>query len=90
MHIAVHAHYDDLHDRHRVGHSIFFSDEELVRSDWATFTMMSNIRFPFLERFEFVGVSIWLLVIIPNMSLYIWAASKGAKKMWHIKQKNKL
>lgn len=66
---------------------VFFSGGELLKTDWATFTMLKIIKFPFLERFEYIGVSLWLLVIVPNLLMYSWAATKGLKRTFAWKQK---
>lgn len=66
---------------------VFFSGGELLKTDWATFTMLKIIKFPFLERFEYIGVSLWLLVIVPNLLMYSWAATKGLKRTFLWKQK---
>lgn len=66
---------------------VFFSGGELLKTDWATFTMLKIIKFPFLERFEYIGVSLWLIVIVPNLLLYSWAGTKGLKRTFAWKQK---
>lgn len=66
---------------------VFFSGGELLETNWATFTMLKVIKFPFLERFEFIGVSLWLMVILPNLFMFCWAASKGVKRIFGWRQK---
>lgn len=65
----------------------FFSPGELLRTDWATFTMLKIIKMPIIERFEFFGVSLWMLIILPNLVLYLWAATKGCKRVLGYQQK---
>ncbi|MGG1516026.1 GerAB/ArcD/ProY family transporter [Paenibacillus oryzisoli] len=66
---------------------VFFSGGELLKTNWATFTMLKVIKFPFLERFEFIGVSLWLMVILPNLLFFCWAASKGLKRIFAWQQR---
>ncbi|MEC0264534.1 GerAB/ArcD/ProY family transporter [Paenibacillus anseongense] len=66
---------------------VFFSGGELLKTNWATFTMLKVIKFPFLERFEFIGVSLWLMVILPNLLFFCWAASRGVKRIFAWQQK---
>ncbi|QHW35587.1 GerAB/ArcD/ProY family transporter (plasmid) [Paenibacillus rhizovicinus] len=66
---------------------VFYSGGELLKTDWATFTMLKIIKFSFLERFEYIGVSLWLLVIVPNLLMYSWAATRGLKRTFAWKQK---
>ena len=38
--------------------------------------MFKIVRLPNLERFEFIAVSFWMLVILPNMCFYLWALQR--------------
>lgn len=62
----------------------YYSEGKLVRTIWATLTLFSFISFPFIERFEFVVVCFWMLIIIPNLCLYLWAAYRGAIQLVNI------
>ncbi|WP_284646394.1 GerAB/ArcD/ProY family transporter [Paenibacillus silviterrae] len=65
----------------------YFSPNQLLQTVWATFTMFKIVMFPFLERFEYVAISVWMLVILPNLALYLWASTKGLKRIFGWKQK---
>ncbi|MFJ8064512.1 GerAB/ArcD/ProY family transporter [Psychrobacillus sp. NPDC096426] len=56
----------------------YYSEGKLTKTIWATLTLFSFISFPFMERFEFVAVCFWMLIILPNLCLYLWAAYRGA------------
>ncbi|KZE68750.1 spore gernimation protein GerB [Fictibacillus phosphorivorans] len=64
----------------------FFSEEQLARNIWATLSMVKIVQVSFVERFDFVFVSIWCLVILPNITLAIWCSSRVAKLMLNIRQ----
>ncbi|WML47834.1 GerAB/ArcD/ProY family transporter [Neobacillus sp. PS3-34] len=66
---------------------IFFSEESLKRTIWPVLSMFKIVRLPNLERFEFIAVSFWMLIILPNLCAYLWAASKGFSRLFNIKQK---
>ncbi|MEC2056254.1 GerAB/ArcD/ProY family transporter [Peribacillus psychrosaccharolyticus] len=66
---------------------IFYSQKQLELTIWPTLTMTSVIQLPFIQRFEYITVSWWALVIIPNMALSLWAASRGVKVLLNVKQK---
>jgi spore germination protein AB len=66
---------------------VYFSPHQLEKTIWAALTMLSIVKFPFIERFEYIAVSLWLLVILPNLTLFLWLASKGVKEVFHIKQR---
>ncbi|ANE48934.1 hypothetical protein SY83_14495 [Paenibacillus swuensis] len=69
---------------------VFFSGGELLKTGWATFTMLKVIQFPFLERFEYLGVSLWLVIVITNLMVFSWIATRGLKRIFSWKQKNSL
>ncbi|WP_139488881.1 GerAB/ArcD/ProY family transporter [Brevibacillus dissolubilis] len=60
---------------------LYFEGEQLMKTAWATFTMYKIIQFPFLERFEFLAVSLWMLIIMPNILLYMWASIRGFRRL---------
>ncbi|WP_341302861.1 GerAB/ArcD/ProY family transporter [Lysinibacillus sp. FSL H8-0500] len=62
----------------------YYSNEEIVKTVWATLTLFSFISFPFIERFEFMAVCFWMLIILPNLCLYLWAAYRGAIRLVNI------
>ncbi|MCM3763000.1 spore germination protein [Alkalihalobacillus oceani] len=66
---------------------VFYSEEQLNRTIWATLTLFKVIELPFLERFEYIGISIWLILITPNIALSLWAASRCAKRVFHMNQR---
>jgi spore germination protein (amino acid permease) len=66
---------------------MFFASDSLEKIIWPVLSMFKIVRLPNLERFEFIAVSFWMLIILPNMCLYLWAASKGFSRILHRKQK---
>jgi spore germination protein (amino acid permease) len=64
----------------------FFAENGLARTIWPLFSMFKIVRLPNLERFEFIAVSFWMLIILPNLCCYLWAASKGFKRIMNWKQ----
>lgn len=65
----------------------YFSGEQLSKTIWATLQLFSIVQFPFFERVEFLAVCFWLLIILPNLCLYVWAAHRGLKSMINISAK---
>jgi len=62
----------------------YYSEGKLLKTIWATLTLFSFISFPFMERFEFVAVCVWMLIILPNLCLYLWAAYRGTLRLVNI------
>ncbi|MGE6377104.1 GerAB/ArcD/ProY family transporter [Peribacillus muralis] len=66
---------------------VFYSQKQLVMTIWPTLSMTSIVEFPFIQRFEYIDVSWWAIVIIPNMTISLWAASRGFKRLFNVPQK---
>lgn len=62
----------------------YYSEDELLKTVWATLSLFSFISFPFIERFEFFAVCFWMLIILPNLCLYLWAAYRGTLRFINI------
>ncbi|MGB5945831.1 GerAB/ArcD/ProY family transporter [Paenisporosarcina sp.] len=59
----------------------FFSEGQLNKTIWATLSLFGVIKLPFIERFELIAVCYWLLIILPNLCFYLWAAYRGTIRM---------
>jgi spore germination protein (amino acid permease) len=58
----------------------YFSPGQLENTNWPTLSLFKIVKLPFIERTEYVAVSFWLLIILPNLLLYMWAAVRGVKR----------
>ncbi|MDQ0243145.1 spore germination protein (amino acid permease) [Bacillus fengqiuensis] len=65
----------------------FYSEKQLSAVIWPYLTMSSSLEFSMIQRFELVFVSVWVLVIVPCVILYLWCASRLAKEVFKVKQK---
>ncbi|UOY93588.1 spore germination protein [Ectobacillus sp. JY-23] len=68
--------------------TILFNVNQLDNTPWATLTIWKFVELPFVERFEYIGVVMWSLVMFPNICLYIWSATRIGKQLFHIKQQS--
>jgi spore germination protein AB len=68
----------------------FFSEMTLEKTIWPVLSMFKIVQIPNLERFEFIAVSYWMLVILPNICLYFWAATRGIKRVLGFKQRKSI
>ncbi|KKB38614.1 GerAB/ArcD/ProY family transporter [Bacillus thermotolerans] len=69
---------------------MYFTKEHLAEVFWPTLTLWKIVDLPFMERLEYVGVALWLFVILPNLCLYLWSATRGLKQLFSIRQKKSL
>ena len=65
----------------------FFSPKQLDVTIWASLSMFTIVKFPFIERFEYVIIPLWLLVVLPNLLMFMWAMTRGGKALFRVKQK---
>jgi spore germination protein (amino acid permease) len=65
----------------------YFSGGQLERTIWGTLSLFKIVRFPFIERFEYVAITFWVLLILPNLMFYLWSASRGIARILDKKEK---
>ncbi|GEC92576.1 GerAB/ArcD/ProY family transporter [Brevibacillus brevis] len=69
---------------------LYFQGEQLKHLIWATLMMMKIVEFPFLERFEFVSISLWMLIMLDNLLLNLWVAMRGVHHIGGFKERKAL
>jgi spore germination protein AB len=65
----------------------YFSEGQLQRNVWATLSMFKIVEMPFVERFEYIGIASWFVVILPNICISLWAGTRMLKRTFRVKQK---
>ncbi|ESU31338.1 hypothetical protein G3A_17150 [Bacillus sp. 17376] len=65
----------------------YFSEAQLAKSIWATLEMWKIVSIPFVERFEYIGIANWNLIILPNICIALWGASMILKRSFKLRQK---
>jgi spore germination protein (amino acid permease) len=65
----------------------FYSEEQLNKTIWATLTLFKVVQLPFMERFEYIGISMWMFLIAPNIAVSLWGASRCAKRIFTMNQR---
>ncbi|MGV3488828.1 MAG: GerAB/ArcD/ProY family transporter [Tuberibacillus sp.] len=66
---------------------MYYPRGQLIHVLWPTIEMWKIVDLPFMERFEYIGITIWFFTILPNVCLALWAASRGVKRLFHFNQK---
>jgi spore germination protein (amino acid permease) len=64
----------------------YYSEKQLAGTVWATLSMWKIVEMPFVERFEYIGIATYALVILPNICLAMWSSSRGVKQLFGVKQ----
>lgn len=65
----------------------YFPIALLQKSIWATLEMWKIVKLPFIERFEYLGLANWALIILPNVAISLWVGSRVAKRVFHVSQR---
>lgn len=68
----------------------YFSLHDFQRMDWPVLRLFKSVSFSFLERFDYIIIAEWMMVVIPSLSLMMWAITHGMKRLYKIPQKNTL
>ncbi|MEK4509941.1 GerAB/ArcD/ProY family transporter [Paenibacillus sp. FSL K6-2524] len=66
---------------------VYFSSDQMLRSIWPSINMLKIVKYPFLERLEFVVISVWMLMVLTGILINTWAVTRGFKRMWNLNQK---
>ncbi|MFG6494670.1 GerAB/ArcD/ProY family transporter [Fictibacillus sp. UD] len=69
---------------------VYYNQEQLQHTIWATLTLWKIVDLPFAQRFEYAGIALWLFVILPNLCIGLWSVSRGLHRLYKIKQKSAL
>lgn len=69
---------------------LYFNQDVLHQLPWATLIMVKIVHFSFLERFEYVFIFIWLLVVISPICISLWACTRIIKRAFSIPPKASL
>ena len=65
---------------------VYFSEAQLEKTVWATLTLFTVIKLPFVERIEIFIICFWMIIILPNLCLFSWAAYRGFSRIKKIKE----
>lgn len=65
----------------------YFSARDLGDIEWSTITLFKNVSYTFVERLDYLLIAEWMMVIIPNIAIYMWAITIGMKRLYKIPQR---
>ncbi|PET44471.1 spore gernimation protein GerH [Bacillus sp. AFS001701] len=66
---------------------LLLSEKQIEHVIWARIYIAKLIHFPFLERFEYILLSSFLIKVISILALLLWSSSRGLKLIFKWKQK---
>ncbi|PWU66956.1 GerAB/ArcD/ProY family transporter [Gracilibacillus dipsosauri] len=68
----------------------YFSRDQLLKLEWTVLDMFKIQNLTFIERFDYIVIAEWMMVVVPNMILLMWAITYGIKRLYQVKQKTTL
>ncbi|MED1865994.1 GerAB/ArcD/ProY family transporter [Fictibacillus nanhaiensis] len=66
---------------------LFISEKQIQTTIWARININALAKFSFVERFEYILLSLYLIKIVTIITLMLWASSRGIKLISKKKQK---
>lgn len=69
---------------------VFYNKEQIQHITWPTLTMAKIPEVPFIERMEYIVISIYVLVVLPIIAVSIWAATRVIKQLFAVQQRRSL
>ncbi|RED59238.1 GerAB/ArcD/ProY family transporter [Cohnella lupini] len=64
---------------------MYFSQGQLLRTIWPSLNLISMLEIPLMQRLEYFILSVWLIKILANISLSLWAACHSLKLSFRVK-----
>jgi spore germination protein (amino acid permease) len=68
----------------------FYSEKQLASTIWPELSITKVIKFSYLERFEYLYISMYIIIVISLLALLLWCSSRGLKKVFNKTQKTAL
>jgi spore germination protein (amino acid permease) len=65
----------------------FYSESQLKEKIWPELSLIKIIRLSYLERFEYIYISMYLVIVSSLLSLLLWCSTRGLKRIFKKKQK---
>jgi spore germination protein (amino acid permease) len=65
----------------------FYSGSQLKETLWPELSLTKVIRLSYLERFEYIYISMYLIIVSALLSLLLWCSTRGLKRIFKKKQK---
>lgn len=68
----------------------YYSPQYFNKMDWAGLTLFKSVSFSFMERFDYLIITEWMMVILPILALLMYAITHGMKRLYAVPQKKTL
>jgi len=65
----------------------YYSGKQIENNSWGTLTMLKVIEFTFLERFEYIVIMMWFILVLANLMISSWVIIQGVTRIVPLKRK---
>ncbi|RLL44967.1 spore gernimation protein [Oceanobacillus piezotolerans] len=65
----------------------YFSFDQIERREWVLLGLFKIQSFAFIERFDYIVVAEWMMVVIPSLILLMWGITYGTKRLYQVPQR---
>ncbi|WP_181884579.1 GerAB/ArcD/ProY family transporter [Neobacillus piezotolerans] len=69
---------------------LYYTQGKLLRTQWATLTMIKVISFTVVESFEFIFIFVFFIVIISSVCIFVWSCTRTLKITFQFKPSRSL
>ena len=69
---------------------VYFNIRQLEHTIWPTLVISKIIQLPFIERFEYIYIFAWLLIILPPCCVFLWGGTRILRTTINLKPKTSL
>jgi len=66
---------------------VYFSENQMPKTIWGSINLLKIIKYPFLERIEFIAIPFWMFVVITGLMMLAWILVRGTSKIFRWNQK---
>lgn len=68
----------------------YFSLNDILFVEWPGLTIFKSISFSFIERVDYLIVAEWMMVIVPNILIYMWGITHVMKRLFNMNENKTL
>lgn len=65
----------------------YYSPNDFGRMDWPVLSLFKSVSFSFIERFDYLIIAEWMMVILPTAALLMWAILHGTERLFQVSQR---
>lgn len=65
----------------------YYSPNDISKMEWPVLSLFKSVSFSFLERFDYLIIAEWMMVIVPTGVIITWVILHGTERIFKIPKK---